>query len=213
MKYSSFILIISLLSIGSVGQNISAQKGEMDKFQVQVDGLGCPFCAYGLEKKIKKLKGIKKLSIDMEEGLMTFNYPNEKALALAEIEKLVDEAGYTAMSTEVNRADGSNEKIEFQISDKIVLSRVVKASIPVSGVCGMCRSRIKKVTRMIEGVVESDWNEDTKILTIEYDKDLTNEEAIEAAVAAAGHDTKNVVAPDEAYEKLPACCQYEREHN
>ena len=213
MKYLNIIIVTTIFLLSGITTELNAQKEGIDQFTVQVDGLGCPFCAYGLEKKIKKLKGLKKLKIDMEDGMMTFNYPSEKELTLKSIESLVDEAGYTAVSTSVVRSDGTSDKIEFEISDKIVQSRVVKASIFVAGVCGMCRSRIKKVTRNIEGVVESDWDEDTKILTISFDKELTNEAAIEAAVAAAGHDTKNVKASDDSYEGLPACCQYERVHN
>lgn len=212
MKYFKFIIIIfSLLSLGAINDlQAQGKKGDMDKFTVQVDGLGCPFCAYGLEKKIKKLKGIKKVKIDMEDAVMTFNYPAEKELTMAAVEKQVDEAGYTAVGTSVVRADGTVEKNELKISDKINQNRVVKASIPVAGTCGMCRARIKKVTRSIEGVVESDWDEDTQILTVKYDKDLTNPEVIEEAVAGAGHDTQNVKASDDVYENLPACCLYDR---
>lgn len=210
-KLISALSAILLLSLLGVTEMQAQKKGkEMDEFTVQVDGLGCPFCAYGLEKKIKKLKGVKKLKIDMEEAIMTFKYPAEKELTLAAVEKQVDEAGYTAVGTSVLRSDGSTEKSEFEISDKIVQNRVVKASIPVAGTCGMCRARIKKVTRNIEGVVESDWDEDTQILTVKYDKELTSTQALEEAVAASGHDTKNVKAPDDIYESLPACCWYDR---
>lgn len=210
-KFISVLTVMLLLSILGVTDIQAQKKGKgMDEFTVQVDGLGCPFCAYGLEKKIKKLKGVKKIKIDMEEAIMTFKYPSEKELSLKAVEKQVDEAGYTAVGTSVLRFDGSTEKSEFKISDKIVQNRVVKASIPVAGVCGMCRARIKKVTRNIEGVVESDWDEDTQILTVKYDKALTNTQALEEAVAAAGHDTKNVKAPDDVYDNLPACCFYDR---
>jgi len=212
MKFIKVVLIIfSIIGISFLSEtNAQGKKGDMDKFTVDVDGLGCPFCAYGLEKKIKKLKGIKKVKIDMEEAQMTFNYPSDKKLSIAAVEAQVDEAGYTAVGTSVVRADGTIEKNELQISDKIDQKRVVKASIPVAGVCGMSRARIKKVTRKIEGVVESDWDEDTQILTVRYDKSLTNTDAIEAAVAASGHDTRNVKAPDDVYDNLPACCYYDR---
>lgn len=208
-------IIISVLILFFGFMNISileAQKKNksMDEFTVQVDGLGCPFCAYGLEKKIKQLKGIKKVKIDMEEAIMSFKYPSEMELSIAAVEKQVDEAGYTAVGTSVLRSDGTEEKSVIEVSDKIDKNRVVKASIPVAGVCGMCRARIKKVTRQIEGVVESDWDEEAQMLTIKYDKDLTNTEAIENAVAASGHDTQNVKAPDEVYDNLPACCLYDR---
>jgi hypothetical protein len=34
---------------------------------------------------------------------------------------------------------------------------------------------------------------------------------IEKEIAAVGYDTQDVKATDDAYHKLPKCCQYERE--
>jgi hypothetical protein len=33
---------------------------------------------------------------------------------------------------------------------------------------------------------------------------------VQKPIAAAGYDTKNVTAANNAYEKLPGCCKYER---
>ena len=44
----NIILFIILSSQFLFGQN--------DQFTLRVEGLGCPFCAYGLEKKIQKSK-------------------------------------------------------------------------------------------------------------------------------------------------------------
>lgn len=67
-------LFMSFLLMSTVA---FAQK-PMDAFEVQVDGLGCPFCAYGLEKKFKEFKGIKEVKIDIETGDFSFAYPAEK---------------------------------------------------------------------------------------------------------------------------------------
>ena len=69
-------LVIGMMTMFSA----NGQKKAMDKFMVQVDGLGCPFCAYGLEKKFKEFKGIKAVKIDIETGDFSFKYPAEKAL-------------------------------------------------------------------------------------------------------------------------------------
>ncbi|HKJ69710.1 MAG TPA: hypothetical protein VKA68_17270, partial [bacterium] len=34
---------------------------------IQVKGLACPFCAYGLEKKLGKLNGVKQVYIGLDE--------------------------------------------------------------------------------------------------------------------------------------------------
>jgi mercuric ion binding protein len=78
----------------------------MDAFEVQVDGLGCPFCAYGLEKKFKEFKGIKDVKIDIETGDFSFQYPAEKSLSLIAVVQQVEKAGYTPMKTVITRANG-----------------------------------------------------------------------------------------------------------
>ena len=56
MKTKSILILLAVVMVSAFAQ---AQK-TFDQFEVQVDGLGCPFCAYGLEKKFKEFKGIKK---------------------------------------------------------------------------------------------------------------------------------------------------------
>ena len=104
------MLFLGMISVST----IQAQK-QRDSFKVQVDGLGCPFCAYGLEKKFKEFKGIKNVAIDIETGNFTFTYPAEKKLSLADVEAKVKEAGYTPVTMKVTRADG---KVEVSKSDK-----------------------------------------------------------------------------------------------
>jgi len=103
-------MFIAMLAIFSV----NAQK-QMDKFMIQVDGLGCPFCAYGLEKKFKEFKGIKNVKIDIETGDFSFSYPAEKELTMSDVIKQVEKAGYTPVNSKIMRANG---KIESSEDDK-----------------------------------------------------------------------------------------------
>ena len=176
---------------------------------VQVDGLGCPFCAYGLEKKFKEFKGIKDVKIDIETGDFSFNYPAEKALTLEAVEKQVEKAGYTPITAKVERADGKVEIAGGETS-MTIQNAMTKATVKVAGNCGMCEARIKKAALGIGGVSEANWNKDTKVLDLSFDPNMTSLEAVEKAVAAKGHDTKNHQAHTDDYGDLPACCQYER---
>ncbi len=101
------IILIVVMALGAF--SVSAQKA-YDQFEVQVDGLGCPFCAYGLEKKFKELKGIKEVKIDIETGDFTFIYPSEKALTLEDVKKQVEKAGYSPITSKVTRASGDIEE-------------------------------------------------------------------------------------------------------
>lgn len=82
-------------------------------------------------------------------------------------------------------------------------------SIPVSGNCGMCESKIEKAAKEA-GASAAEWNKDTKVLTVSYNSSSTNAVKIQQAIAKVGYDTRDFKASDEAYNKLHACCQYER---
>jgi Cu(I)/Ag(I) efflux system membrane fusion protein len=80
----------------------------------------------------------------------------------------------------------------------------------VYGNCSMCKERIEKAAKSLDGVSKAKWDKAKKELTVTFDPDVTNVEAIEKEVAAVGHDTENVRAKDEVYEKLHSCCKYDR---
>ena len=188
---------------------MQAQKS-MDSFEVQVDGLGCPFCAYGLEKKFKEFKGIKKVAIDIETGDFSFLYPSEKALTMDAVISQVEKAGYTPNEAKITRADG---KVETSGGNTTVLSKesvVVSQQLFAAGKCGMCEARIENTVLGIPGVTVAVWNKDNQQLKLTYDKSQVTIDGIQKEVANAGHDTKAYQATDETYANLPACCHYER---
>ena len=68
---------------------------ELNRVEVRVDGLSCPFCAYGLEKKLLKIDGMKDLEIDIDKGLVTFSLKKGKSVDEKSIRKIVKDAGFT----------------------------------------------------------------------------------------------------------------------
>ncbi|QNJ97076.1 heavy-metal-associated domain-containing protein [Constantimarinum furrinae] len=206
MKKSIIItVIVALVSV--MGAN--AQKS-MDQFLIQVDGLGCPFCAYGLEKKFKEFKGIKDVEIEIETGNFSFNYPSEKNLTMDAVQQQVEKAGYTPITAKIVRANG---KVETSgVSESMVAegAKLVTKSTVVAGKCGMCEARILKSAKTVNGVSTASWDKDTQMLEVTFDSNVANLETIEKAIAKVGHDTKSHKASKDTYESLPACCLYER---
>ena len=93
------IILISIITIS----NLFAQQSDQDKskenisyVKVEVDGLACPFCAYGLEKKLNKLEGIEDLYIELQDGTATFNIPSTKTPSEESLIKIVADAGFKA---------------------------------------------------------------------------------------------------------------------
>ena len=62
---------------------------------VQVDGLACPFCAYGLEKKLKPLPGVTAVRIDYQAGWVDLTLGDGATLEEATIRRAVRAAGFT----------------------------------------------------------------------------------------------------------------------
>lgn len=82
-------------------------------------------------------------------------------------------------------------------------------TVHIYGNCDMCKSTIEKAGN-VKKIAKVTWNKDTKMATITYDAKKTNQDEILKRIALSGYDSENFLAPDNAYAKLPECCQYER---
>jgi periplasmic mercuric ion binding protein len=92
----------------------------------------------------------------------------------------------------------------------IELSASEKTEFKVYGACGMCESRIEKAAKSVDGVTSADWSQETKVLTLTYNAEKEKLDDVHKKIAEAGHDTEKVRADDATYNKLPACCHYDR---
>ena len=81
--------------------------------------------------------------------------------------------------------------------------------IKVLGNCGTCKAKIEKAAK-VDGVSKAEWNQDTKKLTLVYDPSKVTTDVVQKKIAAVGYDTEKYKAEDKAYQKLDACCQYDR---
>lgn len=83
-------------------------------------------------------------------------------------------------------------------------------TVKIFGNCGMCETTIEKAADKNK-ISKADWSEETKMATITYDSNKTTLNAVLKNIALAGYDNQSFIAPDEAYNKLPGCCKYDRE--
>lgn len=204
----------NILAFAAVLFAALSANAQTDAFTLRVDGLGCPFCAYGLEKKFKDVQGIKALKIDIQTGKMTYTVPAANKMTLADADDRVTKAGYTAKGISVLRADGKTESIgdvNTTVAPTTMDGSASKQTFRVSGNCEMCKARIDKAAKRVKGVSQADWNVETKMLTVEFDPKKTKVADIQAAIAKVGHDNDGAKADASTYDNLPACCQYKRD--
>lgn len=86
-----------------------------------------------------------------------------------------------------------------------------KFSFKVSGNCGMCKTHIEKSAKSVSGVISAEWDSETKIIAVVSENKSLDAKEVSDAITAGGYDTEYKTAQDEAYNKLPGCCKYERE--
>ncbi len=98
MKYQTLIVSLFfalLLGMAAVPQAQAQNKIENPDVTIAVDGLACPFCAYGLEKKLKKLDGVQALNVQMEEGQVQMKLKEGATVTEEQISEAVADAGFT----------------------------------------------------------------------------------------------------------------------
>lgn len=97
------LLFILFMLLGIILNNSFAQNKQTETkkyIKLQVDGLACPFCAYGLEKKLKKLDGAENFNIDFKSGIATLDVPSSTKVTQEELKQIVSDAGFELKSVE-----------------------------------------------------------------------------------------------------------------
>lgn len=91
----------------------------------------------------------------------------------------------------------------------IIFGQTVTETFSVSGNCGMCKSKIEKAAKDA-GAKEATWDADKKEITVTFKSSSTNTAKIQQKIADAGYDNAGFKGNNEAYNKLHACCKYDR---
>lgn len=68
------------------------------QYVMRVDGLACPFCAYGIEKKLQAIDGVEHIDVDLDRGLVTVDVRQGVELGEPQMTRLFRDAGFTYRS-------------------------------------------------------------------------------------------------------------------
>ncbi len=98
------VLLITLVfflipAAGHAGENVYA---------LQVDGLACPFCSYGIEKQLSSLEGVASVVVDIEKGSVVVTMQESASLDEKQARQAVKDAGFTLRSFKHRAPDDSD---------------------------------------------------------------------------------------------------------
>lgn len=84
-------LLALLIVIG-----IAPGLAQVEAVTVAVDGMACPFCAFGIEKRLKKVGGVGSIEVDVAAGTASMVAAEGGSIAFVEIPEAIRKAGFTA---------------------------------------------------------------------------------------------------------------------
>jgi len=86
---------ILVAALGFTGLAIPESSAEIEGIQLQVDGLSCPFCALGLDKRLKQRAGLEGIQVHLKQGVTEAALPHGQGLDVGKVRRAVQEAGFT----------------------------------------------------------------------------------------------------------------------
>ena len=83
------ITIVCIILSASISQ------AQINYVAVKVDGLVCAFCAYGLQKGLKRVEGVRDVKVFLDAGRAELKFKEGVPVGLEEIGPAIKRAGYT----------------------------------------------------------------------------------------------------------------------
>lgn len=76
-------------------------QAQVHEATVAVEGMSCPFCAFGVEKKLRTVPGAGSVRVDLERGLATVRASEGGSIDIARIPAAVKASGFTPGTIEI----------------------------------------------------------------------------------------------------------------
>jgi len=83
--------VVTTAAQQGAGPGLAAPKAY---YQLRVDGLACPFCAYGIEKQLHAIKGVEDVVTDIKTGHVFVATAIGATFDQATAKKAVEDAGF-----------------------------------------------------------------------------------------------------------------------
>ena len=141
----------------------------------KIDGMTCAACANIIEKKVGKLDGVQKATVNFASETLTVERSDD--LSPDKIKETVSKAGYSAQ--------------EEQKTKEII--------IPISGMtCASCAKAVERTLGKLDGIEEVSVNYATEKAKVVYDPSKTRISEIKDSVSKAGYTALEIEAAEQA---------------
>ncbi|MFL0266671.1 heavy metal translocating P-type ATPase [Candidatus Clostridium radicumherbarum] len=145
---------------------------------LKIEGMTCAACAKAVERASKKLQGVTEANVNFATEKLNINF-DEAVVSIPDIQAAVEKAGYKAV------VEANNKTLNIE-----------------GMTCAACAKTIERVTKKLDGVIESNVNFATEKLSISYEPSKVRMSDIKKAIEKAGYKAlEEEVSVDEDKEK------------
>ena len=135
----------------------------MSNKTLKIEGMTCAACSKAVERVTRKLDGVEESNVNLATEKLNISF-DETKINIKDIEAAIEKAGYKAVSAAVTKT----MKIEGMT-------------------CASCSRAVERVTRKLDGVIESNVNLATEKLSISFEPDKIKVSDIKKAIEKAGY--------------------------
>lgn len=148
---------------------------------LKIEGMTCAACAKAVERASKKLQGVTDANVNFATEKLNVSF-DEARVSIEDIQAAIEKAGYKA------KTESSTKTLKIQ-----------------GMTCAACAKTVERVTKKLDGVIESNVNFATENLNISYDSSKVRVSDIRKVIEKAGYkaveEETNVDADKERKEK------------
>lgn len=87
-------LILGLALMVTPDAGVRAAEWPASSYVLQVDGLACPYCGYGVEKQFQKQDGVERTDIDIDNGVVIVHVTPGTSFSDEQLRQIIHDAGF-----------------------------------------------------------------------------------------------------------------------
>ena len=150
-NFLNFGLIIVILGIF-----IEITSAEPTKVQVKLDGLVCTFCAYNLEKKLKRVESVEGLKILVNADMAALKMKEGKSIDIDGLKKAVKDGGFTpreiliTLKGRIEKIDGRMTLRVDNVSDIFILKYNEMLNEIIASEMAQDKEKIVTITGLVQ---------------------------------------------------------------
>jgi len=80
---------------------LAPASAELLKVEQEIYGMDCAPCAYGMEKSLKKMDGVKKVKVSLNKGTAIIDLKPGNEVTIEQIKEIVRRNGFTPKETRI----------------------------------------------------------------------------------------------------------------